>query len=55
VESTLLQLIAEQTEGTLTARLNPVGSADIATIVVDEGGRYRRVLVTPHSIDIAHI
>ena len=55
VESAFLQVLAETGVGTVTARLSPVGREEIATIIVDEGGHYRRVLVTPYSVEVTQL
>lgn len=46
VETALLPLLTDIPQGSVTVRLSPDGSDEIATIVVEEGGIYRRILVT---------
>ena len=53
LEQALLPLLRDTTAGTVTARLSPIGSEDIATIVVAEDGLYRRVVVTSNEFGLA--
>lgn len=46
VENALMPLLTNTVQGAITVRLSADGSDEIATIVVEEGGVYRRVLVT---------
>jgi len=46
LEDALLPLLAAMSAGSVTVRLNPEGGTDIATIVVEERGLYRRVVLT---------
>ena len=55
VEGALLQQLEETTEGSITARLSPDDRDEIATIVVEENGEYRRVVVTPFEVEITHL
>ena len=55
VEGAFLQVLAETGLGHVTARLSPFGREELATIIVDDGGRYRRVLVTPHSVEVTQL
>jgi hypothetical protein len=55
VEDALITQLRESTEGTITARLSPFGRDEIATIVVDEGGAYRRVVVAFDSVEVTHL
>jgi hypothetical protein len=54
VESVLLQQLADTGEGSVMALLSPEGRDEIATIVVEEGGRFRRVRVTPTAVEVSH-
>ena len=55
VEDALITQLRESAEGTITARLSPFGREEIATIVVDEGGAYRRVVVSFDSVEVTHL
>lgn len=55
IEAALLQQLEETTEGSITARLSPDDRDEIATIVVEENGEYRRVVVTPFGVEITHL
>lgn len=55
VEAAVLQQLEETTEGSITARLSPDDRDEIATIVVEENGEYRRVVVTPFDVEITHL
>ena len=55
IEGALLQQLEETTEGSITARLSPDDRDEIATIVVEENGEYRRVVVTPFEVEITHL
>ena len=46
VESSLLPLLAEVVRGSITVRLSPDSHDEIATIVVEEDGEFRRVVIT---------
>ena len=50
VETALIAEYRATRYGTITARLSPFGRDDIATIVVDEVGQYRRIVVTETTI-----
>jgi hypothetical protein len=54
VEAVLLQQLAETGEGAIMALLSPEGRDEIATIVVEEGGRFRRVRITPTAVEVSH-
>ena len=49
VETAVISELRATTYGTVTARLSPQGRSDIATIVVDEVGQYRRIVVGDQS------
>jgi len=49
VEDAVINELRATTYGTVTARLSPHGREDIATIVVDEVGQYRRIVVADQS------
>jgi len=53
IENALQPLLADTATGSITVRLSPLGSEELATIVVEENGSYRRVLVTANSIEAA--
>jgi guanyl-specific ribonuclease Sa len=55
VESTLTEQLRATEVGTITARLSPYGRPEIATIVVDEGGTFRRVVVSHDGVEVAHL
>lgn len=46
LEDALLPLLRSLVFGSVSVRLNPEGGADIATIVVEENGIYRRMVLT---------
>jgi hypothetical protein len=46
LEDALLPLLTSMAQGSVSVRLNPEGGADIATIVVEENGLYRRMVLT---------
>jgi hypothetical protein len=54
VEGALLQQLAETASGSIIALLNSEGRDDIATIVVEEADRYRRILVTPTTVVVTY-
>ena len=56
VETALLeQLHATRGEGSITARLSPLDRDELATIVVEEDGEYRRVVVTSSGTEVTHL
>lgn len=46
VENSLLPLLAEVVRGSITVRLSPDTHDEIATIVIEENGEFRRVVIT---------
>jgi hypothetical protein len=46
----LLPLLSSLAYGSVSVRLNPEGGADIATIVIEEGGLYRRMVLTDAAV-----
>lgn len=46
VENSLLPLLSEVARGSITVRLSPETHDEIATIVVEENGEFRRVVIT---------
>ena len=55
VEAALLDQLATTAEGAITARLSPLDREELATIVVEEGGEYRRVVVTHDGAEVTHL
>ena len=55
VESALLDQLNTTTDGAITARLSPHDRDELATIVVEEGGEYRRVVVTHEAVEVTHL
>lgn len=55
VEAALLEQLTRTTEGAITARLSPLDREELATIVVEEGGQYRRVVVTHDGAEVTHL
>jgi len=55
VEGALLEQFEQTAEGSITARLSPDDRDEIATIVVEEGGAYRRVVITPFDVEVTHL
>jgi hypothetical protein len=55
VEAALLDQLRATSEGAITARLSPEDRDELATIVVEEGGVYRRVVVTHSAVEITHL
>ena len=50
LEDALLPLLVAMTAGSVTVRLNPEGGADIATVVIEENGLYRRLVLTDAAV-----
>ncbi len=55
VEAALLEQLESTAEGAITARLSPHDRDELATIVVEEGGEYRRVVVTHSGAEVTHL
>jgi hypothetical protein len=55
VESALLEQLETTADGAITARLSPHDREELATIVVEEGGEYRRVVVTHETVEVTHL
>lgn len=55
VEQALLEQLNSTADGAITARLSPHDRDEIATIVVEEGGEYRRVVVTHEAVEVTHL
>lgn len=55
VESALLVQLNGTSQGSITARLSPHDRDELATIVVEEGGEYRRVVVTHDAVEVTHL
>lgn len=55
VEAALLDQLTSTVEGAITARLSPHDRDELATIVVEEGGEYRRVVVTHDGAEVTHL
>lgn len=55
VESALLEQLTTTMDGAITARLSPQDRDELATIVVEEGGEYRRVVVTHDGAEVTHL
>lgn len=55
VERALTEELRVSSEGMITARLSPFEHDEIATIVVEERGQYRRVVVSLESIEVTHL
>jgi guanyl-specific ribonuclease Sa len=55
VEDALTDQLRATEVGTITARLSPYERDEIATIVVDEGGTFRRVIVSLDGVKVAHL
>ena len=55
VESALLDQLESTADGAITARLSPHDREELATIVVEEGGAYRRVVVTHETVEVTHL
>jgi len=55
VEGALITELRRSAVGTITARLSPYGREEIATIVVDEDGVFRRVVVGHDSVEVTHL
>jgi hypothetical protein len=50
LEDALLPLLSSMSHGSVSVRLNPEGGADIATIVIEENGLYRRMVLTDAAV-----
>ena len=55
VEAALLEQLTTTGNGAITARLSPLDREELATIVVEEGGEYRRVVVTHDGAEVTHL
>ena len=55
VEAALLEQLTGTAEGAITARLSPLDREELATIVIEEGGQYRRVVVTHDGAEVTHL
>ena len=55
VEAALLEQLTTTGDGSITARLSPHDRDELATIVVEEGGEYRRVVVTHEGTEVTHL
>jgi hypothetical protein len=55
VEAALLEQLTTTADGAITARLSPLDREELATIVVEEGGEYRRVVVTHEGAEVTHL
>ena len=55
VEEALLEQLTTTADGSITARLSPHDRGELATIVVEEGGEYRRVVVTHSGAEVTHL
>ena len=56
VEAALLEQLTQTTgEGSITARLSPEDRGEIATIVVEEDGEYRRVVISEDAVEVTHL
>jgi len=55
VESALTEQLRATEVGTITARLSPYERDEIATIVVDEAGTFRRAVVSRDGVTVAHL
>lgn len=56
VEAALLEQLEQTTgEGSITARLSPEDRGEIATIVVEEDGEYRRVVISDEAVEVTHL
>jgi hypothetical protein len=55
VESALLDQLESTADGAITARLSPHDRDELATIVVEEGGEYRRVVITHETVEVTHL
>lgn len=50
LEEALLPLLNSMNQGSITVRLNPEGGADIATMVIEENGIYRRLVLADTTV-----
>jgi hypothetical protein len=55
VESAIVEQFESTSEGSITARLSPHDRDELATIVVEEGGAYRRIVVGSHEVEVTHL
>ena len=55
IEAALISELQATSVGTVTARLSPWGHDEIATIVVDEDGVFRRSVVGPDGTETTHL
>lgn len=55
VEAALLVQLDATAAGSITARLSPHDRDELATIVIEEGGEYRRVVITLETVEVTHL
>ena len=55
VENALIAELHASATGTITARLSPYGREDVATIVVDEDGVFRRIVVGLDEVEVTYL
>lgn len=55
VEDALIHELHTSRSGTITARLSPFGREDVATIVVDEEGVFRRIVVGADEVEVTYL
>jgi hypothetical protein len=55
VEAALVEQLQSTRNGAVTARLSPNDRDELATIVVEDGGRYHRVVVTESGVEVTHL
>jgi len=55
VEAALVEQLRTTVNGAITARLSPNDREELATIVVEDSGKYRRVVVTDAGAEVTHL
>jgi hypothetical protein len=55
VEAALQEQLEATVEGSITARLSPHDRDELATIVVEESGEYRRIVIRQSDVEVTHL
>ena len=55
VENALISELRASARGAITARLSPYGREDVATIVIDEDGAFRRIVIGQDAVEVTYL
>ena len=55
VEEALITELRASRHGAITARLSPYGREDVATIVIDEDGAFRRIVIGQDAVEVTYL